>query len=70
MRKLTLDIETLDVQSFETTDAARRAVGTVHGAEKTNNPRNCGDTSIADNCETGLCTAQTCPATFDSPDCA
>jgi hypothetical protein len=66
MRKLKLDIENLNVQSF-TTDAVQRAVGTVHGRaeEATNNPRKCGDTSIADNCETGLCTFQTCPYTFD-----
>jgi len=68
MRKLTLDIETLNVQSFETTEGGKRALGTVFGngeAEATNNPKNCGDTSIADACETGLCTFQNCPYTFD-----
>jgi hypothetical protein len=69
MRKLTLDIETLDVQSFPTTRDALNGIGTVRGldaeADATNNPKKCGDTSIADNCETGLCTFQTCPATFD-----
>jgi hypothetical protein len=67
MRKLMLDIETLDVQSFPTTGGARNAIGTVHGAEAaaTNNPNKCnGDTSIADACETGLCTYQTCPYTY------
>jgi hypothetical protein len=71
MRKLTLDIEMLDVQSFPTTRGPLNGIGTVRGAEAeaeaaaTNNPKKCGDTSIADNCETGLCTFQTCPYTFD-----
>jgi hypothetical protein len=66
MRKLTLDIETLGVQSFPTTEGGKRAAGTVHGAEAaTNNPNKCnGDTSIADACVTGLCTYQTCPYTY------
>ncbi len=70
MRKLTLDIEMLDVQSFPTTLGPLNGIGTVRGAQveaeaATNNPKKCGDTSIADNCETGLCTFETCPATFD-----
>jgi hypothetical protein len=64
MRKLSLNVDMLDVQSFETArpEAAR---GTVLGNDATNNPRNCGDTSIADNCETGLCTPVTCPDTYN-----
>lgn len=65
MRKLTLDVDTLSVQSFET-DAAEKGGGTVLGQQQTNGPR-CG--SAYDACHTGLCTPQTCPNTFDSPDC-
>ena len=56
MRKLSLNLEKLNVQSFETTDTVRTLRGTVNGEEKTQRGPNCGDTSIADNCVTGLCT--------------
>ncbi len=63
MRKLTLDLERLDVQSFETVGEARAARGTVRGHDQqtAHGPR-CGDTSIADACVTGLCTFD-CPET-------
>ena len=65
MRKLTLNIEKLAVESFQTLDADKGR-GTVRGFDPTNGGPNCnGDTSIADNCETGLCTPVTCPNTFD-----
>ena len=35
MKKLTLDLETLDVQSFEPVNAPRKTRGTVFGAEPT-----------------------------------
>ena len=35
MKKLTLNLETLDVQSFEPVDAPRQTRGTVLGAEPT-----------------------------------
>jgi len=35
VKKLTLNLETLDVQSFEPVDAPRQAGGTVFGAEPT-----------------------------------
>jgi hypothetical protein len=63
MRKLSLDLEKLNVQSFDTTAAARSTRGTVRGHDDpTHGGPNCGDTSIADACVTGLCTFD-CPAT-------
>ena len=69
MRKLSLNVESLSVQSFETTEAAKDARGTVLGNQRTAHGPNCGDTSIADACVTGLCTYETCPATYGA-DCA
>ncbi|HEX8904990.1 MAG TPA: hypothetical protein VF771_09135 [Longimicrobiaceae bacterium] len=34
MRKLTLDLNALEVQSFATDEVARRAFGTVHGRQQ------------------------------------
>jgi len=66
MRKLMLDIDTLKVQSFET-DGGSAARGTVLANQNTAHGQQCG--SAYDACHTGLCTPQTCPNTFDSPDC-
>jgi hypothetical protein len=41
MKKLTLDLETLDVQSFEPVDARQQARGTVLAAEATNTSPEC-----------------------------
>ena len=69
MRKLTLNLEALSVESFETMDA-ETGRGTVRGFEPTKGgPNKCGDTSIADACETGLCTPVTCPFTYDAVEC-
>ena len=70
MRKLSLNVESLSIQSFETSEAVKDARGTVHGHDPTRAGRHCnGDTSIADACVTGLCTFETCPQTF-GPECA
>ena len=54
MRKLKLDIETLNVQSFETTEAGKSAQGTVLGHAPTQGHNvECG--SAFDACHTGLC---------------
>ena len=67
MRKLSLNVESLSVQSFETTEAVKDARGTVLGNAQTQRGPNCGDTSIADACVTGLCTGD-CP-TYDAYQC-
>ncbi|HEX5724762.1 MAG TPA: hypothetical protein VFX98_04810 [Longimicrobiaceae bacterium] len=76
MRKLTLDIETLNVQSFETTAAAENGEGTVFGHEPTRGHHTrcasafdaCPTGFCATNgCDTTLCTVETCPATYDCP---
>ena len=77
MRKLTLDVDTLNVQSFETA-RVQTAQGTVFGHAPTagNSPecrsavdacpsRLC-DTSV---CDTNLCTAETCGPTYDAVEC-
>jgi hypothetical protein len=63
MRKIKLEVETLEVQSFATaaTNADR---GTVAAHQQTVHGPNCG--SAFDACQTGLCTAD-CDPTY-SPD--
>lgn len=58
MRKLSLNVETLNVQSFDTTQAREETRGTVLGQQQgnTRGHQNTCDTSIADACVTGLCT--------------
>ena len=65
MRKMTLSVENLSVQSFTTskTDAGRGTV-VAHG-NPTNGP-NCG--SAYDACQTGLCTYD-CPETYSPAAC-
>jgi len=65
MRKIKLAIETLSVQSFETS-AAAQGYGTVNGhqGQNTQHGQHCG--SAFDACQTGLCTFD-CPETY-SPD--
>lgn len=63
MRKLKLDIETLNVQSFETTESGKAAKGTVLGHEPTQG-HNVGCGSAYDACHTGLCTFERCPPTY------
>jgi hypothetical protein len=78
MRKLTLDIETLNVQSFETSSAAEGRAGTVYGHEPTRGHHTrclsavdacptgfCAPTTV--DCDTTLCTVETCPETYDCP---
>lgn len=66
MRKITLDLDALAVESFETAaDAAER--GTVVGHGPTDNGPNC-DGSIADACVTGLCTFD-CDPTYSPEAC-
>ena len=68
MRKMKLDIETLDVQSFETTAVEKAARGTVLGHEPTMGHNvQCG--SAYDACHTGLCTYDRCPPTYGA-ECA
>ena len=78
MRKLTLDLETLNVQSFET-GAEKRDHGTVYGHAPTRGHHTqcasafdacptgfCAPTNTVD-CDTSLCTVDTCPETYDCP---
>jgi hypothetical protein len=78
MRKLTLNIDTLTVQSFETA-AVRKEQGTVLGHAPTNGHHTqCA--SAFDACPTGfcatngcedtsLCTAENCGPTYDAAEC-
>jgi hypothetical protein len=79
MRKLTLNVDALNVQSFATAPAAK-AQGTVYGHAPTNG-NNTDCLSAVDACPTGfcaptydaacqdttLCTAVDCPKTYDCP---
>lgn len=65
MRKITLDLDTLDVQTFETAAAEQSAKGTVQGHDDPTQGHNVGCGSAYDACHTGLCTPQTCPNTYD-----
>ena len=50
MKKLKLDLETVEVQSFDTTPEIEELLGTVHGAGITQS--RCGGTCIASCCHT------------------
>ena len=63
MRKIKLAVETLEVQSF-TTSNQKVAEGTVVAHQQTVNGQQCG--SAYDACHTGLCTYD-CDPTY-SPD--
>ena len=67
MKKITLNVEALAVESFETL-AEESGRGTVLAHEPTRAGPNCGDGSIADNCVTGLCTYD-CPETYAPAAC-
>ena len=59
MKKLVLEMDALQVESFEPVAEERRAAGTVHGRESVINPSNEGDVT---------CPNHTClpPPTLDS----
>lgn len=56
MKKLTLDLDALDVSSFDT-DAAAESLGTVQGHDIPTNPY-CAGTTVKTYCPDTLCT---CP---------
>ena len=72
MRKLTLDIDALNVQSFETRHAGRAEQGTVLGHDATN--RQCDGSEVDAcpsargctlfDCNTRYCTAAECAETY------
>ena len=63
MRKITLELDTLVVESFTTADTSASR-GTVVAHDPTRAGQNCG--SAFDACQTGLCTGD-CEPTY-SPD--
>lgn len=66
MRKLTLDLGALTVQSFATDDAAARLFGTVHGRHKGHTGLQDTDCSAVDACESAMVecprTRKDCPS--------
>lgn len=63
MRKLTLDLNALEVQSFVTDDAAARLLGTVHGRQhKGHTGQQDTDCSAVDACPSAMieCTERGC----------
>lgn len=69
MRKLTLDLNALAVQSFATDDVARRAFGTVHGRQKGNTGAQDTDCSAVDACPSGRGCSDFAPCKPTDVDC-